>query len=195
MKGASKPLQSAVRSGRPTASGAERLARRPNVGLWLLVALWLARPSLATPPPGCRPPELAISREHPLILLYGPGTGERTVRCWAHLPPDLKPYCVVTMDPPALDLEARLTGWRAMLRVVQAAGIPIALQVCGDEAEWTTPLPLIETLLREFPCIKIVQAVELRCAYYSRFAGDADLDTPTNLRYLAELLELPLVEF
>src|SRR5439155_15156449 len=94
---------------------------------------------------GCKPPELVISREHPLILLYGPGAADRTVKCWQHLPGDIKPYCVVTMDPPALDVQQRLEGWRRMLRVVQEHGIPIALQVCGYEPEWTTPVSVIET--------------------------------------------------
>jgi len=62
--------------------------------------------------------------------------------------------------------------------------------VAGDEAEWTTPLAVVETLLREFSCIKAVQVVEWRCAYYTRFGGELDLAIPANLRYLAELLKL-----
>src|SRR2546428_13097950 len=104
-------------------------------------------------PPGCKPPELLISREHPLIILYGPGTGERTVKCWQNLPAAIKPYCAVTMDPPSLDLKERLEGWRRMLRAVQPHNIPIVLQIAGDEPEWTSPLELVETLLKEFPCI------------------------------------------
>src|SRR6266496_6683666 len=141
-------------------------------------------------PPGCKPPELLISREHPLIILYGPGTGELTVKCWQNLPSDIKPYCAVTMDPTALDVKERLEGWRRMLRIVQPHNIPIVLQVAGDEVEWTTPLWVIETLMKEFPCIKAVQIVEWRCGYYSRFGGDLDLAIPANLRYLAEVLKL-----
>lgn len=141
-------------------------------------------------PPGCKPPELVISGEHPLIILYGPGTGERVVKCWQNLPADIRPYCVVTMDPTALDVDQRLEGWRRMLRVVQPHNIPIVLQVAGDEVEWTTPLPVIETLLKEFPCIKAVQIVEWRCAFYSDFGGDLDLAIPANLRYLGEVLKL-----
>ncbi|MBU6400886.1 MAG: hypothetical protein KGS61_11250, partial [Verrucomicrobia bacterium] len=141
-------------------------------------------------PPGCKPPELRISREHPLIILYGPGSGERTVACWAHLPADLRPYCAVTMDPPALDLHERLAGWRRMLGVVQPHHIPVILQVAGDEAEWTTPLWAVEALLKEYPCIKAIQVVEWRCGYYTRFGGDLDLAIPANLRYLADVLKL-----
>src|SRR5438128_6678075 len=39
-------------------------------------------------------------------------------------------------------------------------------------------------------CIKALQVVEWRCAYYSRFGGDLDMAIPANLRYLAELLKL-----
>ncbi len=141
-------------------------------------------------PPGCKPPELVISAEHPLIILYGPGTADLTVKCWQNLPADIRPYCVMTMDPTALDINERLAGWRRMLQVVQQHHVPIALQVCGDEAEWTTPLWVIETLLKEFSCIKIVQIVEMRCAFYSRFAGELDMAIPANLRYLAEVLKL-----
>src|SRR5207247_9301148 len=88
------------------------------------------------------------------------------------------------------DIAQRLEGWRRMLRVTQKAHIPIALQVCGDEAEWTTPLQVIETLLKEFPCIKVVQIVEVRCAYYTRFAGEREMAIPPNLRYIGELLKL-----
>jgi hypothetical protein len=141
-------------------------------------------------PPGCKPPELVISREHPLIILYGPGTGELIVKCWSNLQSDIKPHCAVTMDPTALDVKERLEGWRRMLRVVQPHAIPIVLQVAGDEAEWTTPIGVIETLLKEFSCIKAVQIVEWRCGYYSRFGGDLDMAIPANLRYLGEVLKL-----
>ncbi len=141
-------------------------------------------------PPGCKPPELVISREHPLIILYGPGSAERTVKCWQSLPADIKPYCAVTMDPPGLELKGRLEGWRRMLKVLQPHNIPIVLQVAGDEPEWTTPLSMVETLLKEFSCIKAVQVVEWRCAYYTSFGGDLDQAIPANLRYLADLLKL-----
>jgi hypothetical protein len=94
------------------------------------------------------------------------------------------------MDPPALDLAERMAGWRRMLAVVQAQNIPIVLQVAGDEPEWTTPLGSVEALLQEFPCIKAIQVVEWRCAYYTRFGGDLDMAVPANLRYLAEVLKL-----
>ena len=141
-------------------------------------------------PAGCKPPELVISREHPLIILYGPGSGELTVKCWQNLPLNIKPYCAVTMDPSSLDVKERLEGWRRMLRIVQPHNIPIILQVAGDEPEWTTPLAAVETLLEEFSCIKAVQVVEWRCGYYSRFGGDLDMAIPPNLRYLAEALKL-----
>jgi len=141
-------------------------------------------------PPGCKPPELIISREHPLIILYGPGSGERTVKCWQNLPPKIKPYCAVTMDPSSLDVKERLEGWRHLLRIVQPHNIPIVLQVAGDEPEWTTPLAFVETLLKEFSCIKAVQVVEWRCGYYTRFGGDLDMAIPPNLRYLDEALKL-----
>jgi len=159
----------------------------------LLLALSLPLPgsgAAASVPPGCRPPELVISPEHPLIILYGPGTAELAVKCWGNLPADLKPYCALTMDPPALDLGQRLEGWRRALRVVQPHNIPIVVQVAGDEVEWTTPLWAIESLLKEFPCLKAVQIVEWRCAYYSDFGGDLELAVPANLRYLAEVLKL-----
>ncbi len=156
----------------------------------LLLSVWSQLNATAAVPPGCQPPELVISREHPLIILYGPGTGELTVKCWQNLPADIKPYCTVTMDPSSLDVKERLEGWRRNLKAVQPHDIPIVLQVAGDEVEWTTPLAIIETLLREFSCIKAVQVVEWRCAYYTKFGGDLDMAIPANLRYLAELLKL-----
>ena len=164
----------------------------PQKACALLAALLVMPPGHAqsTVPPGCKPPELMISREHPLIILYGPGTGELIVKCWQNLQSDIRPYCAVTMDPPALDVQERLEGWRRMLRIVQPHNIPIVLQVAGDEAEWTTPMGAIETMLKEFSCIKAVQIVEWRCGYYSRFGGDPDMAIPANLRYLAEVLKL-----
>jgi hypothetical protein len=156
-------------------------------------ALLLVPSSLAAEspfPPGCKPPELIISREHPLVILYGLGDAARAVKCWGNLQADIRPYCVLTMDPPSLDIPERLAGWRRMLAVMQQHQVPIALQVAGDEANWTTPLWVIETLLKEFPCVKIVQVVEMRCAFYSEFAGELELAVPPNLRYLGELLKL-----
>ncbi len=98
-------------------------------------------------PAGCKPPELVISREHPLIILYGPGSGELTVKCWQNLPSNIKPYCAVTMDPSSLDIKERLESWRRMLKIVQPHNIPIVLQVAGDEPEWTTPLGVVARLL------------------------------------------------
>lgn len=146
--------------------------------------------ALSAVPPGCKPPQLVISPEHPLVILYGPGTGELTVKCWQHLPADIRPYCAVTMDPGSLDVKERLEIWRRMLRDVQPYNIPIVLQVAGDEVEWTTPVAAVETMLKEFSCIKAVQVVEWRCAYYTQFGGDLDMAIPANLRYLSELLKL-----
>jgi Glycosyl hydrolase family 98 len=199
----SKPFTSTpwkqVQSGIPSRGwlgricGAARCAVGRTAVLLFLALLVLLSPTSSVAvfvPPGCKPPELVISREHPLIILYGPGSGELTVKCWQHLPADIRPYCVVTMDPPALDLKERLEGWRRMLRVVQSHNIPIVLQVAGDDVAWTTPLWAIEAMLKEFPCIKAVQIVEWRCAYYSKFGGDLDMAIPANLRYLGEVLKL-----
>ena len=112
------------------------------------------------------------------------------MKCWQHLPADIRPYCAVTMDPGSLDVKERLEIWRRMLRDVQPHNIPIVLQVAGDETEWTTPVAAVETMLKEFSCIKAVQVVEWRCAYYTQFGGELDLAIPANLRYLAELLKL-----
>src|SRR2546423_7403349 len=166
----------------------------PFVGAWgffgALVLGFGSFNAVSAIPPGCKPPELVISREHPFIILYGPGSGEMIVKCWRNLQPDIKPYCAVTMDPPGLELKERLEGWRRMLRIVQPHNIPIVLQVAGDEPEWTTPLGVVETLLEEFSCIKAVQIVEWRCGYYTRFGGDLEMAIPPNLRYLGEALKL-----
>jgi len=154
------------------------------VGLSLFM---LCECTAASVPPGCKPPELKITREHPLVILYGPGTAELTVKCWRNLPADIKPYCVVTMDPVSPKPKECMEGWRRMLRVVQAHKIPICLQVWSPGS---TPLWLVETMLKEFPCIKVVQIVEMRCAYFTDFQSDLELAIPTNLRYLAEVLKL-----
>jgi hypothetical protein len=146
--------------------------------------------ALASVPPGCKPPELVITREHPLIILYGAGPAELIVKQWEDMQPDIRPYCVVSLLPSSLDIRERLELWRRSLRVLQKHRIPIVLDVCGDEAWWTTPLWVIETLLKEFPCIKVVQIAEMRCAFYSDFAGELDMAIPANLRYLAELIKM-----
>jgi len=64
---------------------------------------------------------------------------------------------------------------------VQPHNIPIVLQVAGDEPEWTTPLAVVETLLKEFSCIKAVQIVEWRCGYYSRFGYPQTENTAVKL--------------
>src|SRR5439155_13924500 len=95
------------------------------IAVLLQVGLWYS--AECSLPPGCKPPELLISREHPLIILYGPGSGELILKCWENLQADIKPYCAVTMDPTSLDVKERLEGWRRMLRVVQPHNIPIVL--------------------------------------------------------------------
>lgn len=82
---------------------------------FLLAALALSlvwNQAASAVPLGCKPPELVISPDHPLVILYGPGSGELTAKCWPHVPADLRPYCVVTMDPGSLDLKERLEIWR-----------------------------------------------------------------------------------
>ena len=161
---------------------------RARVAAFITGLLFVAMATRAAAvPQGCRPPELVINREHPLIILYGPGTAELTVKCWRNLPADIKPYCVVTVDPVSPKPRECMEGWRRMLRVVQKHNIPIALQVWSPGS---TPLWLVETMLKEFSCIKVVQIVEMRCAYFTDFQSDLDLAIPTNLRYLAEVLKL-----
>src|SRR3974390_2311440 len=87
---------------------------RPILLIPLLTSLLTWNGAMATVPPGCKPPELVISPEHPLVILYGPGSGELTVKCWQHLPADIRPYCAVTMDPASLNLKERLDIWRRM---------------------------------------------------------------------------------
>src|SRR5271165_4560148 len=73
------------------------LGKRPATLITALACLltW-NQPSFGVPP-GCKPPELVISAEHPLVILYGPGSGALTVKCWQHLPADIRPYCAITM--------------------------------------------------------------------------------------------------
>jgi hypothetical protein len=174
----------------PSANGSMTRNGRRLIWIMVLLAIFLQRSAQCALPPGCKTPELIISREHPLVILYGPGSGELTVKCWQNLPANIKPYCAVTMDPSSLDIKERLEGWRRMLRIVQPHNIPIVLQVAGDEPEWTTPLAVVETLLKEFDCIKAIQVVEWRCGYYTRFGGDLEMAIPPNLRYLADALKL-----
>lgn len=156
--------------------------------LLLAICLVLAAPASALPP-GARPLETRISPEHPLIILYSPGTAEGMVRAWEGLEADIRPYCMYHVEwqyrPGGED-----QGLRAILAAAQRRRIPLVFQIAGPDEGVDVPLDVVERLLGEFPTIKGIMMVETSFRYYSGFGGGLEHALGPNTRYTIAAIKL-----
>jgi len=154
----------------------------------ILAVLTLA-PCAVCLPRGARPLETRISPEHPLIILYSPGSAEDLVRSYRALEPDIKPYCMVHAEE-RYTPGNRLENLRRFLRAAQQNHIPIVFQIAGPDESFDFPLDVVESLLREFPTIKGIMMVETSFNNYSNFGGGIRYSLAHNARYAIAAIKL-----
>lgn len=154
-------------------------------------------------------PVTHISAEHPLIVLqtadaYGdrdgapPDTnkmeeaakhGREVVRLWGLVPEDIREYCQLQIECRVSDHGERLNLFRRMLREMQAADVPVSIQVADPHDQFVFEPAAVSTLLDEFPCIRSLMLSELHFATYAKFNVER-YAIPAHVRYAADIIEL-----
>jgi hypothetical protein len=145
-------------------------------------------------PPLC----IEISEEHPLFLFQvtSPESGgaaayaQRVVQSWADLPYELKPFSVLQIDVAGTAPSSRHPQFQEMLRILQAADVPTVVRVADSEPRRVYPPALVEEILRDFTCVKGIQAVDLSFDEYFEFGEYDALGAPPNVTWLIAAIEV-----
>jgi hypothetical protein len=145
-------------------------------------------------PPLC----VEISADHPLYVFGTSGMNtadpvayaERVRRAWESLPAAFRAYSAmqVRMDGP--DQAARHLRYRALLEALQSMGVPVVARLADGDAGGVYPPNRAEELIREFTCIKGIQAVGLEFNTYETFGGGPAYSTPPQARWLSQAMGL-----
>lgn len=138
-----------------------------------------------------------ISEEHPLFIFEvrlpeGGAAAEyaqRAAQCWADLPVELKPFSALQLDLPGIDLAVRHRQFRDMLQTLQGAEVPVVLRLADGDPRRIYPLERAEELLRDFACVKGIQAVGFRFDEYFAFGDYDPIAAPPQVRWLAASIE------
>ncbi|MBI4559005.1 MAG: hypothetical protein HY706_15590 [Candidatus Hydrogenedentes bacterium] len=162
--------------------------------VFCLLAVWTSFEVQAQFPPL----SVEISPDHPLFIFQvSPAEGadpptyaNGVTEVWRTLPDELKPYSTLQIGWDAPDLETRHQGLRALLEPLQAAGIPVVLQIADAELRRIYPLDRAEELVRDFTCIKGIQASDLSFEEYYVFGAGDEFALPPNVRWLIAATDL-----
>jgi hypothetical protein len=128
-----------------------------------------------------------------LFLFQAPGDGsgdisiyaETITAAWASLPNARKPFSAMVITVPGSEAETRHVRYTNLLKVLQAAEIPVVVHLADANPRQVYPLALAEELVAQFTCIKGIEATNLAFDEYSPFSGGDDLGMPPNVRWLA----------
>ena len=170
--------------------------------LQLATALCLASASAAPVGPAARadyPPLcVEITAEHPLLIFRDPGRespgaedyAQHVVRAWEELPEDLKPFAAMQVEVRGVDVASRHQRFRALLTRLQEYNVPTVIRLADADLAGVYPLDRAEELVREFTCIKGLEAVALPFEEYYEFGSTDPLGAPPVVRWLAEAIDL-----
>lgn len=170
-----------------------RSCRCGTITFSLLIFLWGGTLAGAQTPPLV----VEVHADHPLFLFNtapeAPGapapTGLQVVATWEALPEALRPFSVMRISASDADLEARRRTLVAALDVLQAANVPVAVDVGGGDPPTVLSVAAAEELVRTYTCIKGVGVRDLPFNDYPRFEGDLELAMPPQGRWLLGLLD------
>ena len=143
---------------------------------------------------GYPPLSIEIRPEHPLLVFRDSGTGiagaadyaRHVVEAWQALPDEFRPLAAMQIEAPGDDIGARHGWYRAALAPLQDAGVPVVIRLAGRDLARIHPITRAEELLRDFTCIKAVQAVALPFEEYYAFGEFDPMGTPPVVRWLVE---------
>ncbi|MBI5092162.1 MAG: hypothetical protein HZB26_06905 [Candidatus Hydrogenedentes bacterium] len=162
-----------------------------------LAALSLGRAAVAAEA-AYTPLCVEINADHPLFIFACPepdsGDAEAyagaTVAAWAGLPEDLRPLSALQLSVKGADPSARRDKLRAVLTKLQAADVAVVIRIADADPRQIYPLEQIKELLREFTCIKGLQATGLNFNEYYAFGADDPAGEPPPARWLGGAIEL-----
>lgn len=158
------------------------------------LALCATVPAFAQLPPPC----VEIGPEHPLFIFQDTGGdladaaayAQHVVQVWASLPNDLKSFSAIQVEARGPDAASRNQWYRGLLVPLQDAETPVVLRLADEDPRRMFPLDRAEELLREFTCVKGVQAVGLPFEEYYEFGSDDPHGTPPVVRWLVDAIDL-----
>ena len=145
-------------------------------------------------PPLC----IEIGPEHPLFMFQDTGGdladpsayAQHVVQVWTALPNDLKPFSAIQVEARGADAAARYQWYRGLLVALQDGDVPTVLRLADEDMGRVFPLDRAEELLREFTCVKGMQAVGLPFEDYYEFGADDPHGIPPVVRWLTDAIDL-----
>mgnify|MGYP003796612561 CR=1 FL=1 len=143
------------------------------------------------------PLTIEVSAEHPLFVFDMTHSGEgdvdnigaQLVQRWGELPAELKAFSALCISIKGLSLATRHERTRGVLEFLEAAEVPVVLDVADSDPRSAYPAGLTEELLRDYVCIKGIRAHGLCFDEYSEFGPDSELNTPANVRWLISIID------
>jgi len=145
-------------------------------------------------PPLC----VEISAEHPLFIFPHTGAAgddpsgyaQQVVQGWRDLPHALKPFSTMQVQARGADAATRHQWLRELLTGLQEADVHTVVRLADADLRRICPLDLAEELVREFTCIKGIQAVDLPFEEYYEFGAHDSLGSPPVVRWLVGAIDL-----
>lgn len=139
-----------------------------------------------------------ISPDHPLLLFRVPDAGDAgagdyaqiVTDLWTLLPADLKPYSVLWIDAPGVDMATRHVYYREVLGPLQTAGVPVALTMADGNPRRIYPLDFAEELITEFANVKGIHISGLQFNEYYEFGNPDPLGVPPQVQWLSMAIDL-----
>ncbi|NIA14979.1 MAG: hypothetical protein GWP08_12970 [Nitrospiraceae bacterium] len=159
---------------------------------WLVLALGVALFAAPLSAAGYPPLSVEIRPEHPLLVFRDSGAGitgaadyaRHVIEAWQALPDEFRPLAAMQIEAPGDGIAARHEWYRAALAALQDAGVPIVIRLADRNLARIHPIARAEELLRDFTCIKAVQAVALPFEEYYAFGDLDEMGTPPVVQWL-----------
>lgn len=160
----------------------------------VLLGVFVSSDAGAAYPPVC----VEVTTEHPFLVFEDSGKGstdavthaQHVVQVWQGLPEDLRPFSAIQIEACGADIAARHQWFRGVLMTLQDADIPAVLRLADSDLARVYPLERAEELLKEFPCIKGIQAVSLPFEEYYEFGYGDPAGMPPVIRWLLGATEI-----
>jgi len=139
-----------------------------------------------------------ISPDHPLFLFRDSGAespdaagyAQHVVQVWQTLPEDLKPFSAIQIEAYGADMASRYQWFRGLLVPLQDLDIPTVVRIADGTTRYYFPLDRMEELLREFTCVKGIQAVNVPFEEYYESGMEDVLGAPPLVGWLTGAMDL-----
>jgi hypothetical protein len=116
-----------------------------------------------------------ISPDHPLFIFSvpaaaGDGAAYATAvsEAWEHLAEPLRPFSVLLVDAPPAPAGERVLFYHALLEPVQAAGIPVVIDIDGESVSQHLRPDELESLFKQYTVIRGAETRTPRWDVYPR---------------------------